>query len=132
MLLSARFLNDVSNVNSFSYATSLEFNKGTTQTVYFQLIDRSLLLAINGFNPEGRRYVPPAGSTLSVYLVNVEDGKKILRPASQAFVGLDGSIWSLPIFGTDPLDGTVTIGLTLTQPGGVVLTSTINAGMRIC
>lgn len=131
MLLSARFLNDVNGVNSFEYTTSIEFNKGTVQTIYFQLIDRSLELAINGFNPAGRRYCPPVGSTLILQMVNVEDSKKIIRPAAMAFTE-DTSIWSVPIFGTDPLDGTVTLGLTLSQPNGVVLTATINAGLRIC
>lgn len=131
MLLSARFLNDVQNVNSFEPTNNIEFHKGSAQTIYLQLIDKSLDLATQGFNPSGRRFVPQPLSTLVLQFVNVENSKKILRPATQPFVG-DGSIWSAPVFGTDPLDGTVTIIITLTQPDGQVLVGTINAGMLVC
>lgn len=130
MLLSARFLNDVASVNSFEPANNLEFHKGSAQTVYLQTIDKSIDLAIQGFNPSGRRYCAPLNSTMMVQFVNLLDSKKILRPATQPF-SLDASIWAIPIYATDPLEGTVTLVLALTTPSGPI-SATITAGLLVC
>src|SRR4051812_12653488 len=116
MLLSARFLNDVSSVNSFEMATAAEIYAGDAQTVYMQLIDASLDRSDQSFNPAGRRYMPPAGSTLQVTFLNVDDAKTVVRTASQPFAQ-DPSIWSIPILSTDPLAGTAAMNLVLTEPG---------------
>lgn len=115
MYLSLRFLNDVQGVNSFNYAPGVEFFGGDNQTVFFQLIDASLDKSEQGFFPSGRRYVPAASSTLLVSLGNINDAKKMDRSATQPFAQ-DPSIWSFPILATDPLKGTVSIKLVLTEP----------------
>jgi hypothetical protein len=115
MLLSARFLIDVANVNSYEHAAQLEFNAGDTQTVHFQLIDGALDRAEQGFSPAGRRYMPPAGSTLQITMLNVDDAKKVVRFASQPFAQ-DPSIWAVSILGTDPLKGSVSLKFVLTEP----------------
>lgn len=116
MLLSIRFLNAVANINSFEHAPQLEMSSGDAQTVFFQLIDASLDRAESGFSPAGRRYCPPASSTLSVQFVNVDDAKQFTRFAVQPFSG-DTSMWSIPILSTDPLLGTTNLKLVLQEPG---------------
>jgi hypothetical protein len=115
MLLSARFLNDVVSVNSMEIANSLEMYAGDDQTFYFQIVDLSLDRAEQGFSPAGRRYMPPAGSTLVVTLMNVDDAKVVRRYASIPFAQ-DPSIWSIPLLASDPLRGTVNLRMELSQP----------------
>lgn len=114
MLLSARFLIDVANVNSYEHASAVEFNEGDTQTIYLQLIDASVDRAEQGFSPAGRRYMPPADTTLRVQLLNIDDEKKITRFASQPFPE-DPSIWAVSILPSDPLKGTVSMAFVLTE-----------------
>lgn len=130
MLLSVRFLNDVSSVNSYESVTSAEINAGDSQTVYVQLIDTSLDRSDQGFMPAGRRYIPPAGSTLKVTFVNVDDAKTVVRTASQPFAQ-DGSLWSIPILSSDPLAGTTVMNLQLTEPSGRKLNSKFATGSML-
>lgn len=119
MLLSCRFLNDVQGVNSFESAAQVEFAAGDSQSLYFQLVDATLDRADQGFNPPGRRYVPPVGSTAQVTLVNVDDAKRVSRAATQPFAQ-DASIWSMPVLANDQLHGTVNMNLVLTEPSRVL------------
>lgn len=118
MLLSARPLKDVSDVNSFQHDLQLAWTQGDALDVYFQLIDASLDRPDQGFNPGGRRFCPADGATLSVVLENLDDEKKITRAATQPFEG-DSSIWKLTINATDKIRGTPHMRLTLTE-GAVV------------
>lgn len=129
MLLSVRFLNDVASVNSFEPTTEVRFNKGSSQIVYIQLADASLDSPNQGFSPSGRRYVPPAGSLLTVLLSNVDDAKKVSRVATQPFPG-DLSMWSFPVLATDPLNGTVAMQFVLQEPTRV-LRGYINTGLEV-
>lgn len=129
MLLSARFLNDVANVNSFEYAQVGQFTRGEAASVYFQLIDASLDGALRGFEPSGRRYIPATGATLSVVVNSIDDGKKITRFATNPFPN-DTSIWKLDFLPTDKIDGTATMQLTLTE-GSVVRKGLVKNGLRI-
>lgn len=120
MLLGIRFLNDVANVNSYEYMPgSPEFFAGDNQTVYFQVIDASLDRSDQGFMPAGRRYMPLAGATVTVTLVNIDDAKQFDRSASQPFAQ-DTSIWSIPILPTDPIDGTVRLSFVLAETGRIL------------
>lgn len=114
MHLSARVLKDVQSVNSFEADTELSWTEGDTLDIHLQLIDVSLDRALQGFQPEGRRYVPTAGATLSCVIENIDDAKKITRLASQPFAN-DGSIWRLSILATDVIRGTPQLRLTLTE-----------------
>jgi hypothetical protein len=129
MLLSARFLNDVANVNSFEYALVAEFTEGDPASVYFQLIDASLDKAIDGFVPSGRRYVPASGATLQVTVESIDDSKEIVRLATQPFAN-DGSIWKVDFLATDKIRGTANLRLRLTE-GAVVRTGLVKSGLRI-
>lgn len=114
MLLSARILTSVGNVNSFEYAQQFQLSEGDSTDVYFQLIDASLDSAQAGFVPSGRRYMSAAGATLSVVLDSLLDSKKITKVATQPFA-LDPSIWKFSISSTDNISGTVGLRLTLTE-----------------
>lgn len=114
MLLSARVLKDVNNVNSFQHDLLLTWMQGDTLDVYLQLIDASLDRADQGFNPGGRRFCPEAGATLQVVLENLDDAKKITRMATQPFP-LDASIWKVSIAASDGIKGTPQLRLVLTE-----------------
>lgn len=129
MLLSARFLNDVANVNSFENAQVGEFTQGEAASVYFQLIDASVDGPMKGFSPAGRRYIPATGATLSVVVNNIDDGVKITRVAVNPFPD-DRSIWRLDFLTTDKISGTATLQLTLTE-GSVVRKGLVKNGLRI-
>lgn len=120
MILSCRFLIDVAGVNTFQYIPQAEMYAGDSQNLYIQLTDASLDRAEQGFNPVGRRYCPPATSTLSVTFKNIDDAKVVVRAATQAYPTLDASIWFIPILSSDPLSGTITMGATLTEPGRTI------------
>lgn len=119
MLLSARPLNDVANVNSFEYADAVSWTEGDQVTLYLQLIDASLDTDTRGFYPAGRRYMPPATSTLSVQIQNIDSSKVITRTATQPFPE-DASIWSVTVLSTDLIHGSPQLLLTLTEPSKTI------------
>lgn len=129
MLLSCRFLNKVADVNTFSYTNQLNFTQGDTTTVYIQIVDASVDLPNEGFNPPYRRYMPQVGATLKVTLDNLNVAKKITRFATQPFA-LDPSIWSFPILATDQLVGTISLFLQLTE-GAVITNGTVIGGIGV-
>lgn len=133
MLLSYRFLNDVAGVNNFEVAAAIEINAGDAQDLYIQLIDAALDRTEQGYIPSGRRYMPSVGASLVVTFTNIDTGPtvangfetatrinpsvpaKVIRTAAQPFAQ-DGSIWSIPVLASDPLNGTVQIKLVLVEP----------------
>jgi hypothetical protein len=119
MLLSARPLKDVANVNSFEVDSSIDWTEGDQLTLYIQLIDASVDTSSQGYNPAGRRYCAPATSTLTVIIENIDDTRKVTRVATQPYTG-DASIWSLPIFSTDRIRGQPQVRLTLVTPSGTI------------
>lgn len=129
MLLSALMLKDVQSVNSYEPDTELSWTEGDSLDVYFQLIDASLDRATQGFWPEGRRYVPAAGATLSCVIENIDDGKKITRQAVQPFPN-DGSIWRLSVLSSDTIRGTPQLRLTLTE-GSKITRGLVRLALKI-
>jgi len=114
MLLSARFLNQVSSVNSFEYASNAQWTAGDTVSLYIQLVDLTLDRAVQGYMPAGRRYMPADGATLQVTLTNIDDAVQIQRFAVQPFAN-DPSIWRVDILSTDPIQGTCDVLLALVE-----------------
>ncbi len=125
MQLSARILTNVSGVNAFSYATQQQFMKGDAADVYLQLIDVEQHLASQGFSPFGNRYMPAAAATLSVQFLHIDASKRVTRSATQPY-SLDPSIWKVVMLASDPLQGTLSLKLTLTE-GAVVRTAYLQA-----
>lgn len=119
MLLSCRFL-DLASVNVWRPLDQGQMVQGDDTTLYIQLYNKAVMTPSEGFNPSGRRYCPPAGSTLQVTLVNLDSNKQIVRTVTQ-LSALDASIWGIPMLSTDKLEGTVSVLLALTEPGPKVL-----------
>jgi hypothetical protein len=129
MILSARFLNDVNNINSFQTVEVGQFTEGDSASVFFQLIDSTLDLANKGFNPPGRRFIPATGATLQVIVDSIDDSKKITRSATNPFPD-DRSIWKLDFLASDKISGTANFQLVLTE-GSAVRRGVVKSGMRI-
>lgn len=115
MFLTCRFLRDVASVNSFEYATQVEFHQGDAQNIYFQLVDGSVDTVDKGYMPAGRRYMPNALATVQVTFKNVDDAKQFTRAATKPFPE-DTSIWLVQVLPTDPLRGTVSLKIVLGEP----------------
>lgn len=130
MLLSARTLKDVANVNSFEYAQQFSWTEGDALTVYFQLIDAALDTAHEGFDPAGRRYMPPATTTLQVKFENIDDARTVTRMATQPFPE-DASIWAVQILATDRLRGTPQMRLTMVEPGPKTTTGVVKGAIAV-
>jgi len=119
MLLSARMLNAVADVNTFDVVATFEMTQGDNPTIYFQTIDASVL---KFSEPLGRRYCPPTGSTLRVILKDINTDQTITVQAKQPFSG-DKSIWSFkwPVatstFDPAQTTGTFALKLSLVEPG---------------
>lgn len=130
MQLSLRPLESVASVNNFQYVQTVSLTEGDSNRFYFQLVDPTQDTSLQQFKPAGRRFVPAAGATLQVTFLNIDDEKVITdRVASQPFVG-DASIWYVDIAPTDPLRGTVSLVLKLTE-GGKVTRARVNAVLAI-
>lgn len=112
MILGARILTDVGNVNTFRCVQYAEFTEMESYNLYFQLMDLS---KDTENKPSGRRYMPATGAVLSVVIDNIDDARKITKTATQPFVN-DPSIWSVNIVESDGLRaGTKALKLTLTE-----------------
>jgi hypothetical protein len=129
MLLSARPLINVANVNTWSFADQIAFTQGDQVTIYFQLIDVLKDTSVQGFKPAGRRYIPASGATLSVTIPNIDTSKILTKVATNPYAN-DTSIWSFTILPTDPVVGTITLKLALTE-GGVITYGVVNTALSI-
>lgn len=126
MLLSARLLNNVANVNSFDYSTESRFTEGDALTIYLQLVDVN---KDSNLKPAGRRYTPATGSTLQVTVQNLNSAKTLVKTATQPFTG-DNSIWSFTVGATDGLKGTYTLQLQLTE-SSVITRGTVKNALAV-
>ena len=121
MLLSARMLNNVADVNTFEVVQTFEATQGDRPDVYFQLVDASVL-KLN--NPAFRRYIPAFGSVLTATLKDMNTNQTIAAQCSQPFVG-DKSIWKFrwpaatATFNPNLSVGTYALKLTLVEPGAL-------------
>ncbi len=117
MLLSAKPLINVADVNSWEVSTQVQFTQGDTLYVYFQLADFSKDRVTQGFNSPGRRYVPAEGATLAVTIPNIVTAPtdlNVIKTAEQPFPG-DLSIWRFQVTPADGLVGTYSLQLSLTE-----------------
>lgn len=116
MQLAANPLIDVCSVNDYVVATEVEMSKGDATTFYFQLVDREKNLSQHGYRPAGLRYIPADGATVTVTFVSIDASKQFDRVATNPFPG-DRSIWAVSVLATDPLDGTKSLRIRLTESG---------------
>lgn len=104
MILSARFLDNYVDVNTFDYASQLTIytsyppSFGQTVTLKIQLLDMSKDKVTAGFSPAGRRYVSFGGTgypKLDVMLTNINQANGCSYSAVQD--SQDKSIWTITI-----------------------------------
>lgn len=129
MLLSARPLRDVADVNHFRVADEWQMTEGDSMPLYFQLVDKSLDIAEEGFKPPFRRYAPAPGATVQITFESIDMAKQIIRYAVQPFTQ-DPSIWKIILLPTDPLRGTVQMRIKLTE-GSVVSYGLVQPALAI-
>lgn len=129
MNLSARFLSNVANVNSFIYVDRPTFTEGDTSDVYLQLIDKELDTPAFNYYPPYRRFVPIAGSTLIVVLMSLDSTRVVTKAATQPFIG-DASIWKFSVTPSDRLRGSVNMRIQLNQ-NGVITNALIQPAINI-
>jgi hypothetical protein len=127
MLLTALFLDDVGDVNTFTPVTQLEIGAGDTQDIYFQIVDIAVNPSAAGFNPPGRRYMTAVNSTVAIELLSVDCNKQIFRQAVMPF-SQDASIWKFTVLASDPIGGTVMMKIKITEP---TRTLSVNGGKGI-
>lgn len=130
MLLSARMLNAVADVNTLDYIQTHQMTAGEQADVFFQLVDASKLPSTQYYFPAGLRYVPAAGSTLQCVLASIDDVGSITRYASQPFPTSDPSIWKLSLLSSDKIGGTLALQLTLNE-GGVIRKGVLQAAVSV-
>lgn len=129
MLLSARAIADAQSINGFRYATEVTLNRGDAGTFSFQLVDLDQMLPQHGYNPPGLRYIPADGATVTVQFQNLDAAKQFSRVATNPFPG-DKSIFRVAILGSDPLDGTQSLKITLIE-GAVVRSFLLRGILRV-
>lgn len=118
MLLTARILHHLSGVNDYEIGEGfVQFTEGDPATVYLQLVDAT---KDKGLNPPGRRYIPPATTTVTAVIKHNDDAKTLTRVLTQAFPTEDASIWALTILSTDELVGVRDLQLTMVEPSKTV------------
>lgn len=117
MILGARILIDVANVNTFRYSQYLQFGEKQNESFYIQLLDTSRDTVSEGYKPSGRRYIPAAGAALSVTIDNIDDARKITKVAVNPFPN-DLSIFRVDILAADNIRaGTANLNLSLVEGG---------------
>jgi len=116
MLLGARLLDQVFDVNNWTVVQDVRFTQGDSPWVYIQLVNLTLDKKLK---PPGRRYVPQPGATLTVTLQNVNSANTLIKACTQPFTQ-DSSIWVFQILGSDGLVGSYTFTMQLTE--GTVVT----------
>ena len=120
MLLSAKILNNVANVNTFDISAQTTFTEGDLPTIYLQLIDSQSKLS---------RYIPSTGATLVVTFKHVDNAKTFTKIATNPFPG-DTSIWAFTFTSLDNVKGTINLQLTLTE-GAVVTRGLVNTAILV-
>lgn len=126
MFLSGRMLKNVQNVNSWQVATAVLLREGSSTSVYFQLTDDEQASDLT--NGQGLRYMPAAGSTVTITISSINSTNVITRNATQPFP-LDASIWQFNILSTDKISqGNLMFSLT---ENGIVKTGVISRAIAV-
>ncbi len=126
MLLTARPLINVADVNIWEYADEVRFTQGDQTYIYFQLIDAE---KDKSAKLPGKRYVPSAGAVLTMVIHSIDIAKTYTKVATQPFVG-DSSIWRIQVLSTDTIVGTASIKLSLTE-GAITTRGVIRNALSI-
>lgn len=135
MRLSAKILDNVSSINHWNYSNEAHVYEGQVNEIYFQLVDLSKTVEVNGvigqISDYPMRYIPQ-GSVVSVSLEfdSIDDSEVFTVNATQPFSD-DKSIWKASISASQ-LPKTGNFKLTLTEDGvskSVIVKSSIIANL---
>jgi PDZ domain-containing secreted protein len=105
MKLSAKFLKNVANVNTFQYADQWDMAEGSAQRLYFQIVDKL---------KDDLRYMSQATviDSVTVTFLSIDDESEIVKTAVQPFAD-DKSIWYIDLTATEvPNSGAVKFSIT--------------------
>lgn len=135
MMISARFLDNYLDADTFDYAQQLSINTsqaifpGATFDIYLQLIDQTKDRASQGFVPAGRRFTGGDSLQITFSSINIANvcSYHAVRPTTK-----DASIWKLTVPAADFSKlkrGTLTLfcNLTIADPARSLLFSIPNA-----
>lgn len=109
MKLSVKFLKNVYDVNGFQYSDQWDISEGSSQKLYFQVIDKL---------KEDLRYMSEADSfSFEVTFLSIDDDSEITKTATQPF-SIDNSIFLIELDANEvPNSGAVKFKLTETTGG---------------
>jgi hypothetical protein len=99
MRLSAKILENVSNINHWNYASEAHVYEGQVNYIYLQLVDLSKTIDIDGtigsISDYPMRYIPQ-GTSISLVAVfpSIDDAQQFEITATQPFAD-DKSIWKI-------------------------------------
>jgi hypothetical protein len=104
MKLSAKFLKNVSNINTFQYTNQWDISEGSANRLYFQIIDKL---------KEDLRFMTQATAySVSVTFLSIDTNSEITKSAVQAFAD-DKSIWYIDLSASEvPNSGAVKFSIT--------------------
>jgi PDZ domain-containing secreted protein len=105
MKLSAKFLKNVANVNTFQYADQWDMAEGSAQRLYFQIVDKL---------KDDLRYMSQATviDSVTVTFLSIDDDAEIVKTAVQPFAD-DKSIWYIDLTAAEvPNSGAVKFSIT--------------------
>lgn len=104
MKLSAKFLKNVNNINSFQYANQWDISEGSANRLYFQIVDKL---------KEDLRFMTQAVTySVSVTFLSIDSNAEITKAAVQAFSD-DKSIWYIDLASSEvPNSGAVKFSIT--------------------
>lgn len=96
MRLGIQMLSNSSTLNNLALLNSVTITPGEILDVYFELVDLDKQLVDNFY----QRYIPQAGSTLSVQFFSNNNIGNLTKPAIQPFA-LDNSIFTISLTAND-------------------------------
>lgn len=104
MKLSAKFLKNVSNINTFQYVNQWDISEGSANRLYFQIIDKL---------KDDLRFITQATTySVSVTFLSIDTSAEIIKSATQAFAD-DKSIWYIDLTASEvPNSGAVKFSIT--------------------
>lgn len=108
MKLSAKFLKNVANVNTFQYANQWDIAEGSAQRLYFQIVDTL---------KDDLRYMSQATviDSVTVTFLSIDETSEIVKTATQAWSD-DKSIWYIDL-AVDEVPNSGAVKFSITEDG---------------
>ena len=104
-----RLLEDVNSFNSFCEVEKFEHVNGNQEDIYFRLVQKK---STDCEECNSLRYLPAAGSTITVEFDNIDQASVVSRAATQAYPNDDRSVWKVTVLAGEKISGAMKIMLT--------------------